>query len=126
MSSIASGTEIDTLSLGSPLPADRPGGGGGSSNSGNTGTGVGLSNPHLSQGRRRTVLDLVNRLHSTGYVLDILPYYSFNRMTPEYSVQVDLDLPQIAVIGSQSAGKSSLIESISGITLPRASGTCTR
>ena len=41
-------------------------------------------------------------------------------------VQVDIDLPQIAVIGSQSAGKSSLIESISGITLPRAAGTCTR
>ncbi|KAJ7587407.1 P-loop containing nucleoside triphosphate hydrolase protein [Mycena floridula] len=68
--------------------------------------GVGLSNPQLSQGRRR-MLDLVNRLHSTG-------------------VQVDIDLPQIAVVGSQSAGKSSLIESISGITLPRASGTCTR
>jgi len=41
-------------------------------------------------------------------------------------VQVDIDLPQIAVIGAQSAGKSLLIESISGITLPRASGTCTR
>ncbi|KAJ7452986.1 P-loop containing nucleoside triphosphate hydrolase protein [Mycena galericulata] len=68
--------------------------------------GVGLSNPLLSQGRRR-MLDLVNRLHSTG-------------------VQIDIDLPQIAVIGSQSAGKSSLIESISGITLPRAAGTCTR
>ncbi|KAF9461878.1 P-loop containing nucleoside triphosphate hydrolase protein [Collybia nuda] len=68
--------------------------------------GVGLSNPYLSQERRK-MLDLVNRLHSTG-------------------VQVDIDLPQIAVIGSQSAGKSSLIESISGITLPRAAGTCTR
>ncbi|KAJ6458250.1 P-loop containing nucleoside triphosphate hydrolase protein [Mycena sanguinolenta] len=53
------------------------------------------------------MLDLVNRLHSTG-------------------VQIDIDLPQIAVIGIQSAGKSSLIESISGITLPRAAGTCTR
>lgn len=53
------------------------------------------------------MLDLVNRLHNTG-------------------VQIDIDLPQIAVIGSQSAGKSSLIESISGITLPRAAGTCTR
>ncbi|KAJ3560217.1 hypothetical protein NP233_g10983 [Leucocoprinus birnbaumii] len=52
----------------------------------------------MSQTRRK-MLDLVNRLHSTG-------------------VQVDIDLPQIAVIGSQSAGKSSLIESISGITLP--------
>jgi hypothetical protein len=42
------------------------------------------------------------------------------------SVGADIDLPMIAVIGSQSAGKSSLIESISGITLPRAAGTCTR
>lgn len=68
--------------------------------------------------------------------------------TSRSSVQVDMDLPQIAVVGQQSAGtcphsryiaraashiagpfdagKSSLIESISGITLPRASGTCTR
>ncbi|KAG5651890.1 hypothetical protein H0H81_007047 [Sphagnurus paluster] len=68
--------------------------------------GIGLSNPALSQSSRQ-MLDLVNRLHTTG-------------------VQVDIDLPQIAVIGSQSAGKSSLIESISGITLPRAAGTCTR
>ncbi|KAJ7152852.1 P-loop containing nucleoside triphosphate hydrolase protein [Mycena filopes] len=68
--------------------------------------GVGLSNPSLSLARRQ-FLDLVNRLHNTG-------------------VQADIDLPQIAVIGQQSAGKSSLIESISGITLPRAAGTCTR
>ncbi|KAF9036386.1 P-loop containing nucleoside triphosphate hydrolase protein [Panaeolus papilionaceus] len=68
--------------------------------------GVGLANPNLGIGRRK-MLDLANKLHSTG-------------------VQVDIDLPQIAVIGSQSAGKSSLIESISGITLPRESGTCTR
>ncbi|TRM70037.1 P-loop containing nucleoside triphosphate hydrolase protein [Schizophyllum amplum] len=65
--------------------------------------GVGLSDPSLAPGRR-AMLDLVNNLHSTGAT----------------------DLPQIAVIGSQSAGKSSLIESISGITLPRAAGTCTR
>ena len=31
-----------------------------------------------------------------------------------FSAQLDLDLPQIAVIGNQSAGKSSLIESIAG------------
>ena len=37
-----------------------------------------------------------------------------------------MDLPQVAVIGQQSAGKSSVIEAISGITLPRSSGTCTR
>ncbi|TFK32040.1 P-loop containing nucleoside triphosphate hydrolase protein [Crucibulum laeve] len=36
------------------------------------------------------------------------------------------DLPRIAVIGSQSAGKSSLVEGVSGINVPRDSGTCTR
>ncbi|GJF00698.1 P-loop containing nucleoside triphosphate hydrolase protein [Phanerochaete sordida] len=67
---------------------------------------VGLSDVRYSSSRRK-LLDLINRLHATG-------------------VQADMDLPLIAVIGSQSAGKSSLIESISGIKLPRASGTCTR
>ncbi|KAF8515814.1 P-loop containing nucleoside triphosphate hydrolase protein [Hysterangium stoloniferum] len=67
---------------------------------------VGLSDPTLSETRRKK-LDAINRLQNLG-------------------AQRDIDLPQIVVIGSQSAGKSSLIESISGITLPRASGTCTR
>jgi vacuolar protein sorting-associated protein 1 len=35
-------------------------------------------------------------------------------------------LPKIVVIGNQSAGKSSLIEAISKIKMPRSSGTCTR
>ncbi|KAF8551404.1 hypothetical protein OG21DRAFT_1478160 [Imleria badia] len=67
---------------------------------------VGLSDPS-NAGNRRAMLQLINRLRDTG-------------------VQTDIDLPMIAVIGSQSAGKSSLIESISGVTLPRSSGTCTR
>lgn len=37
-----------------------------------------------------------------------------------------IELPKIAVIGSQSAGKSSLLEAISQIKLPRAVRTCTR
>ncbi|EGO00516.1 hypothetical protein SERLA73DRAFT_71538 [Serpula lacrymans var. lacrymans S7.3] len=68
--------------------------------------GIGLSASGLSNDRRK-LLDLINRLHSTG-------------------VQIDMDLPMIAVIGVQSAGKSSLIEAISGVTLPRSLGTCTR
>ncbi|KAF9479081.1 hypothetical protein BDN70DRAFT_921462 [Pholiota conissans] len=68
--------------------------------------GIGLSDPEVNRDIRKK-LDIINKLKSTG-------------------VQIDIDLPQIAVIGNQSAGKSSLIESISGITLPRSSGTCTR
>lgn len=35
-------------------------------------------------------------------------------------------LPKIIVIGGQSTGKSSLVEAVSGINVPRDSGTCTR
>ena len=86
---------------------------------------VGLSNPQLSQGRRR-MLDLVNRLHSTGLVGCFFIACFFFLLIDQCRVQVDIDIPQIAVIGQQSAGKSSLIEAISGITLPRSAGTCTR
>lgn len=35
-------------------------------------------------------------------------------------------LPKIVLIGDQSAGKSSIIEALCDITLPRSEGTCTR
>ncbi|KAH9921275.1 P-loop containing nucleoside triphosphate hydrolase protein [Amylocystis lapponica] len=57
--------------------------------------------------RRKELLALIKQLHAIG-------------------AQADLDLPRIAVIGNQSAGKSSLVEAISGITVPRDAGTCTR
>ncbi|TKA79525.1 hypothetical protein B0A49_01091 [Cryomyces minteri] len=38
----------------------------------------------------------------------------------------DLPLPKIVVVGDQSAGKSSVVEAISEIKVPRNSGTCTR
>ncbi|KZS95232.1 hypothetical protein SISNIDRAFT_484101 [Sistotremastrum niveocremeum HHB9708] len=56
---------------------------------------------------RSNLMNLIGSLHSTG-------------------IQREVDLPKIVVIGSQSVGKSSLIESISQIKLPRDSGTCTR
>eukprot|EP00403_Amphidinium_massartii_P031623 CAMPEP_0178447154 /NCGR_PEP_ID=MMETSP0689_2-20121128/41223_1 /TAXON_ID=160604 /ORGANISM="Amphidinium massartii, Strain CS-259" /LENGTH=668 /DNA_ID=CAMNT_0020072101 /DNA_START=50 /DNA_END=2056 /DNA_ORIENTATION=- len=39
---------------------------------------------------------------------------------------VDIPLPGIVVVGEQSAGKSSLLENISGIQFPRAQNTCTK
>ena len=37
-----------------------------------------------------------------------------------------IDLPSVVVVGSQSAGKSSLIERLSGVQLPQAEKLCTR
>ncbi|KAH9965455.1 P-loop containing nucleoside triphosphate hydrolase protein [Russula dissimulans] len=67
---------------------------------------IGLSDPQYAA-RRKRMFEFLNRVRGLG-------------------ADVTLDIPAIAVIGWQSAGKSSLIEAISGITLPRASGTCTR
>ncbi|KAJ3044369.1 hypothetical protein HDV00_002261 [Rhizophlyctis rosea] len=39
---------------------------------------------------------------------------------------MDLDLPTIVVCGNQSVGKSSVLEALCGVELPRAEGTCTR
>ncbi|XP_039654490.1 interferon-induced GTP-binding protein Mx-like isoform X2 [Perca fluviatilis] len=41
-------------------------------------------------------------------------------------VEKDLSLPAIAVIGDQSSGKSSVLEALSGVALPRGSGIVTR
>lgn len=57
--------------------------------------------------RRSALINLINVLRSKGA--------SFN-----------LDVPTIVVCGSQSAGKSSVIEAICEAPLPRAHGTCTR
>ncbi|CAF1090832.1 unnamed protein product [Rotaria sordida] len=37
-----------------------------------------------------------------------------------------ISLPQIVVVGDQSVGKSSILEAISGVELPRAQNICTR
>ncbi|XP_041066625.1 interferon-induced GTP-binding protein Mx3-like isoform X2 [Carcharodon carcharias] len=43
-----------------------------------------------------------------------------------FGVDKDLGLPAIAVIGDQSSGKSSVLEALSGVSLPRGSGIVTR
>ena len=40
--------------------------------------------------------------------------------------ELNLPLPKIVVVGDQSTGKSSLIEAMSEIKVPRSAGTCTR
>ncbi|XP_077066924.1 interferon-induced GTP-binding protein Mx3-like isoform X2 [Siphateles boraxobius] len=55
----------------------------------------------------RPYIDLIDNLRSVG-------------------IQQDLALPTIAVIGDQSSGKSSVLEALSGVALPRGSGIVTR
>ncbi|XP_056588126.1 interferon-induced GTP-binding protein MxB-like [Triplophysa dalaica] len=55
----------------------------------------------------RPCIDIVDNLRSLG-------------------VEKDLALPAIAVIGDQSSGKSSVLEALSGVALPRGSGIVTR
>lgn len=55
----------------------------------------------------RPLLDLIDRLRDMG-------------------VHREISLPQIVVMGDQSSGKSSVLQSISGIPFPRGSGLVTR
>ena len=41
-------------------------------------------------------------------------------------IEKDIQIPQIAVMGDQSSGKSSVLESVSGIPFPRGSGLVTK
>ncbi|XP_051719712.1 interferon-induced GTP-binding protein Mx-like [Ctenopharyngodon idella] len=41
-------------------------------------------------------------------------------------IDKDIDLPSIAVVGDQSSGKSSVLEALSGVSLPRGNGIVTR
>ena len=56
----------------------------------------------------KPLLEVINELRRQG-VEDLIP-----------------PLPKIVVVGDQSTGKSSLIEAISEIQVPRDLGTCTR
>ncbi|KAI1770015.1 P-loop containing nucleoside triphosphate hydrolase protein [Hypoxylon cercidicola] len=58
--------------------------------------------------------------HLTKSLLDIVDSLR------SHGVSHYVDLPQIIVCGSQSSGKSSTLESISGIAFPTAEGLCTR
>lgn len=51
----------------------------------------------------RPFIDLVDRLRQLG-------------------LEQDISLPAIVVVGDQSSGKSSVLEALSGVQLPRGSG----
>ncbi|XP_017735707.1 PREDICTED: interferon-induced GTP-binding protein Mx2 [Rhinopithecus bieti] len=66
-----------------------------------------------------------NNLHSQ-YEQKVRPYIDLIDSLRALGVEQDLALPAIAVIGDQSSGKSSVLEALSGVALPRGSGIVTR
>ena len=52
------------------------------------------------------------------------PYIDLIDNLRHLGLEKDVALPSIVVVGDQSAGKSSTLEAISGIQLPRGSGRC--
>ncbi|KAL1787234.1 interferon-induced GTP-binding protein Mx2 [Sigmodon hispidus] len=60
------------------------------------------------------------------YEEKVLPCIDLIDSLRALGVEQDLALPAIAVIGDQSSGKSSVLEALSGVALPRGSGIVTR
>ncbi|KAH7381463.1 P-loop containing nucleoside triphosphate hydrolase protein [Phaeosphaeria sp. MPI-PUGE-AT-0046c] len=119
----------------------------GSTRSGTRTTGIGMNPPGVAQ-RDRSERDGISRLSE-----DFEPLHISNGSATASQQRREIDalglhvkeaisaigqleglglsklkipLPKIIVLGEQSTGKSSVIESISGIKTPRATGTCTR
>ncbi|XP_047659628.1 interferon-induced GTP-binding protein Mx1-like [Tachysurus fulvidraco] len=60
------------------------------------------------------------------YELKVRPCIDLIDSLRALGVEKDLELPAIVVIGDQSSGKSSVLEALSGVALPRGTGMVTR
>ncbi|XP_050956148.1 LOW QUALITY PROTEIN: interferon-induced GTP-binding protein Mx3 [Labeo rohita] len=56
----------------------------------------------------------------------VRPYIEMIDYMRRIGIERELALPSIAVVGDQSSGKSSVLEALSGVALPRGSGIVTR
>ena len=63
---------------------------------------------------------------SAEYDRQVRPFIDLVDSLRNSGVDQDLNLPSIAVIGDQSTGKSSVLEAISGVHLPRGQGMMTK
>jgi GTPase SAR1 family protein len=65
-------------------------------------------------------------LSKTSYPHVAQKYQKTIKLLRNCGIEGLIQLPKIALIGNQSSGKSSLIEAISRVKVPRAAATCTR
>ncbi|XP_078089128.1 interferon-induced GTP-binding protein Mx3-like [Mustelus asterias] len=81
------------------------------------------SQSHTNMETHTAVMDAVLYNH---YEEKVRPCIDLIDSLRALGVDQDLSLPAIAVIGDQSSGKSSVLEALSGVALPRGSGIVTR
>lgn len=85
--------------------------------------------------RRLPVIDMSPKKHSKMLEIEgisnslnqhyedmVRPYIDLVDSLRSLGIEKDLNLPAIAVIGDQSSGKSSVLEALSGVALPRGTG----
>ncbi|XP_062944694.1 interferon-induced GTP-binding protein Mx1 [Cynocephalus volans] len=80
---------------------------------------------HANMTEKGQTMGIENNLYSQ-YEEKVRPYIDLIDSLRALGVEQDLALPAIAVIGDQSSGKSSVLEALSGVALPRGSGIVTR
>ncbi|CAG8649295.1 632_t:CDS:2, partial [Acaulospora colombiana] len=68
----------------------------------------------------------ISTISDTKYKYKASKYVEILNQLRRTGTQFEVNLPTIVFCGNQSAGKSSLLEAISGVALPRSDGTCTR
>lgn len=57
---------------------------------------------------------------------DVLPWLKLAEDLQKLSLDSELNVPQVCVMGDQSSGKSSVLEALSGVPFPRGTGLVTR
>uniref|UniRef100_A0A672RDG8 Interferon-induced GTP-binding protein Mx3-like n=1 Tax=Sinocyclocheilus grahami TaxID=75366 RepID=A0A672RDG8_SINGR len=67
-----------------------------------------------------------SKITGIQYEESIRPYIDLIDTLRSVGIHKDLALPTIVVIGDQSSGKSSVLEALSGVALPRGNGIVTR
>ena len=65
---------------------------------------------------------VLSGLHATS----VKPYTDLIEGLRKQGIHSDVHLPQIAVLGEQGSGKSSVLDAISGVPFPRGTGCVTR